>query len=136
MVMLHVGLGVTSCGKNDYDPVTRQPNGEIYGNWKLDGYVNNGTFVRPEGSGMSECFLSLEEDGSFNGRICNWFQGEYTFNRDGEFRVIDCVQTLIWSSDSTLMFMEDQIINIKSFRLENNKLNLYYSDNDYLRYSR
>lgn len=140
-LLVGIGIAFTGCSSDDEtvtsdEAVTRLPNGEIYGKWKLDGYVDSGTFVSPESSGTSERYLSLEEDGSFNGRICNWLQGEYTFNRNGEFRIIDCVGTLIWSSDSNLMFMEDQMINIRSFRLENNELKLYYSDNDYLRFSR
>jgi len=140
-LLVGIGIAFTGCSSDDEtvtsdEAVTRLSNGEIYGKWKLDGYVDSGTFVSPESSGTSERYLSLEEDGSFNGRICNWLQGKYTFNRNGEFRIIDCVETLIWSSDSTLMFMEDQMINIRSFRLENNELKLYYSDNDYLRFSR
>ena len=136
MTLLTVDFTVISCGNNDDEVVTRQANSEIYGRWMLEGYVDNGIIVILDSCGTKNYYLSLDEDGSFNGKICNWFQGEYTFNKNGEFRIIDCVETQIWSSDSNLMFMEDQIINIRSYRLENNVLKLYYSDNDYLRFSR
>ena len=148
-LLVGIGIAFTGCSSDDEaitsdEAVTRLPNGEIYGKWKLDGYVDSGTFVCPESSGTDDCYLSLEEDGSFNAKICNWFQGEYTFNKDGDFRIIDGLGTLIWSPDSDqnissgsdLMFMEDQIINIRSYRLEKGELRLYYSDNDYLRFSR
>lgn len=136
MTLLTVDFTVISCGNNDDEVVTRQANSEIYGRWMLEGYVDNGIIVSPDSCGTNNCYLSLEEDGSFNGRICNWFQGEYTFNRNGDFRFTDCFGTQIMSLDPDLMFMEEQMAQIKSFRLEGDELRLYYSDKDYLRFTR
>lgn len=139
MALLTVDFTAISCGNNDDEAVTnvtRQVSSEIYGRWMLEGYVDNGIIVSLDSCGTKNCYLSLEKDGSFNGRICNWFQGEYTFNMDGDFHFTDCFGTQIMSLDPDLMFMEEQMTQIKSFRLEGDELRLYYSDKDYLRFTR
>lgn len=139
MALLTVDFTAISCGNNDDEAVTnvtRQVSSEIYGRWMLEGYVDNGIIVSLDSCGTKNCYLSLEKDGSFNGRICNWFQGEYTFNMDGDFHFTDCFGTQIMSLDPDLMFMEEQMTQIKSFWLEGGELRLYYSDEDYLRLTR
>lgn len=64
--------------------------------------------------------------------------GEYSFSREGEFLILSCISTLVLSTDSDLMFMEEQIgkKKIVSFEVDGNNLKLFYSKNDYLKFSR
>ena len=128
---------MTACGSDD-EIDTGQNISALYGRWVLQGNVSNGNFVSYENSGTGECYLILEKDGSFNGRFCNQLQGEYSYSQNGEFLITNCISTMIWSTDSVLMFMEEKIgkMEISSFALEGNSLKLYYSKNDYLKFSR
>ena len=136
-MLLMTSLVVLSCGSDD-EIDTGQNFNALYGRWVLLGYVSNGNYVDYEDSGTKECYLLLEKDGSYNGRFCNSLKGEYSFNQNGEFFILSCISTMIWSTDSELMFMEEQIgqKKIRSFEIEGNYLKLYYSQNDYLKFSR
>jgi len=137
VIMLMTSLVVESC-RSDDETDTGQNFSELYGKWILLGYVSNGTFISYENSGAKECYLILEENRSYNGRFCNSLQGEYSFNQNGEFRFLDGTSTMIWSTDPDLMFMEEQIREgkVRSFEIDGNSLKLYYSPNDYLKFSR
>lgn len=137
VMMLMTTLVVMSCGSDD-EPITRQNSSAPYGKWILLGYVSNGNFVSYEDSGTRDCYLQLEEDGSYNARMCNSLQGNYSYSKNGEFRFLDGISTMVWSTDPDLMFMEEQIRedHIRSFEIEGNILKLYYSKNDYLQFSR
>ena len=137
VMLLMTSLVVLSCASDD-EIDTGENFRMLYGRWVLLGYVSNGNYVDYEDSGTKECYLLLEEDGSYNGRFCNSLQGEYSFNQNGEFLILSCISTMIWSTDSELMFMEEQIgqKKIRSFEMEGNCLKLYYSKNDYLKFSR
>lgn len=135
VVLLTTCLTVMSCG-NDDEPITRQDISAPYGRWTLLGYVSDGNFVRYEVSGTRDCYLLLEEDGSYNARFCNLFEGEYAFCQNGEFRFLGGISTEMWSTNSNLMFMEEQLRNVTSYDIEGSSLKLYYSQNDYLKFSR
>lgn len=137
VMLLMTNLIVMSCGSDD-EVDTGQNFSALYGRWVLQGYVSNGNFVSYEDRETRDCYLLLEEGGNYYGQICNSLQGEYSFNQNGEFHILSCISTLIWSTDSDLMFMEEQIgeKKIRSFAIEGNSLKLYYSQNDYLKFSR
>ena len=135
VMMLMTTLVVMSCGSDD-EPVTRQNSSAPYGKWILLGYVSNGNFVSYEDSGTRDCYLQLEEDGSYNARMCNSLQGNYSYSKNGEFRFLDGISTAVLSTDADLMFMEEQIGKVRSFEIEGNVLRLYYSFDDYLKFSR
>lgn len=137
VMMLMTNLVVMSCGSDD-EPVTRQNSSAPYGKWILLGYVSNGNFVSYENSEAMDCYLLLEEDGSYRGQFCNSLQGNYSYSQNGEFRFLDGISTAVLSTDADLMFMEEQIRedHIRSFEIEGNILKLYYSKNDYLQFSR
>ena len=136
-MLLMTSLVVMSCSSDD-EIDTGQDLSALYGRWELQGYVSNGKFVSCEKIGARDCYLVLEEDGNYHGQFCNRMDGEYSFSLEGEFLILSCISTQIWSTDSDLMFMEEQIgkMKIKSFAFEGNCLNLYYSPNDYLKFSR
>lgn len=137
VMLLMASLVVLSCGSDD-EIDTGRDFSALYGRWVLQGYVSNGNFVSCEKSGTGDCYLFLEEDGNYHGQFCNRMDGEYSFSREGEFLILSCISTLVWSTDSDLMFMEEQIgkKKIRSFEIEGNSLKLYYSKNDYLKFSR
>lgn len=134
-MLLMTSLVVMSCRSDDEKDIEQNVSA-LYGRWVLQGYVSKGNFISYENSGAGECYLILEKDGKFNGQFCNQLQGEYSSNKKGEFHILSCFSTQVWSTDSDLMFMEDQIMIIRSFELEGNDLRLYYSTNDYLKFSR
>lgn len=135
VMLLMSSLAVMSCGSDD-ETEKEENYSALYGRWVLLGYVSNGNIVSHENSGTGDCYLILDKDENFNGKFCNWFQGKYSFSRNGEFHILDGITTQIRSTDSNLMFMEEQLINIRSFEIEGNNLRLYYSTNDYLKFSR
>ena len=132
VMLLMSSLAFMSCGSDD-ETEKEENYSALYGRWALLGYVSNGNFVS---SNYNKSYLSLQEDGIVNGEFCNEFSGKYSFSRNGEFHILDGITTQIWSTDSNLMFMEEQLINIRSFEIEGNNLRLYYSTNDYLKFSR
>jgi len=132
VMLLVTSLVVMSCGSDDETEKVENYS-ELYGRWALLGYVSNGNFVSNKYSGS---YLSLQENGIFNGEFCNEFSGKYSFIRDGEFHILDCFSTQVYSTDADIMFMEEQLINIRSFEIEGDILKLYYSTNDYLKFSR
>ena len=132
VMLLMSSLAFMSCGSDD-ETEKEENYSALYGRWALLGYVSNGNFVSNKYSGS---YLSLQENGIFNGEFCNEFSGKYSFSRDGEFHILDCFSTKMYSTDADIMFMEDQLINIRSFEIEGNILRLYYSTNDYLKFSR
>lgn len=134
VMMLMTNLVVMSCGSDD-EPVTRQNSSAPYGKWTLLGYVSNGNFVSYENSEAKDCYLLLEEDGSYRGQFCNLLKGEYSFSQNGEFRFLDGISTAVLSTDADLMFMEEQIGKVRSFEIDGNVLKLYYSLDDYLKFS-
>ena len=135
VMLLMTNLVVMSCGSDD-EPVTRQISSAPYGKWTLLGYVSDGNFVSYENSEAKDCYLLLEENGSYRGQFCNLLQGEYSFSQNGEFRFLDGISTAVLSSDADLMFMEEQIGKVRSFEIDGNILKLYYSPDDYLQFSR
>lgn len=137
VLLLMTSLVVMSCGSDD-DVDSERDLSTLYGRWVLQGYVSNGNTIFYENRGIRDCYLFLKEDGNFDGQFCNQLQGEYSFNQNGDFLIISCVSTMIWSTDSVLMFMEEQIgkMKISSFALEGDCLNLYFSPKDYLKFTR
>ena len=132
VMLLMSSLAVMSCGSDD-ETEKEENYSALYGRWALLGYVSNGNFVS---SNYDKSYLSLQEDGVFIGQFCNEFSGKYSFSRDGEFHFLDCFSTQVMSTDADIMFMEEQLINLRSFEIEGNILRLYYSTNDYLKFSR
>ena len=132
VMLLLSSLAVMSCGSDD-ETENEENYSALYGRWALLGYVSNGNFVSNKYSGS---YLLLQEDGIFNGEFCNQFSGKYSFSRDGEFQILDGYSTMVYSTDADIMFMEEQLINLRSFEIEGNILRLYYSTNDYLKFSR
>ena len=132
VMLLMSSLAVMSCGSDD-ETENEENYSALYGKWALLGYVSNGNFVSNKYSGS---YLLLQEDGIFNGEFCNQFSGKYSFSRDGEFQILDGYSTMVYSTDADIMFMEEQLINLRSFEIEGNILRLYYSTNDYLKFSR
>ena len=132
VMLLMSSLAFMSCGSDD-ETEKEENYSALYGRWALLGYVSNGNFVSNKYSGS---YLSLQENGIFNGEFCNEFSGKYSFSRDGEFHILDCFSTQVMSTDADIMFMEEQLINLRSFEIEGNILRLYYSPNDYLKFSR
>lgn len=132
VMLLMSSLAVMSCGSDD-ETENEENYSALYGRWALLGYVSNGNFVSNKYSGS---YLLLQEDGIFNGEFCNQFSGKYSFSRDGEFQILDGYSTMVYSTDADIMFMEEQLINLRSFEIEGNILRLYYSTNDYLKFSR
>ena len=132
VMLLMSSLAFMSCGSDD-ETEKEENYSALYGKWALLGYVSNGNFVSNKYSGS---YLLLQEDGIFNGEFCNEFSGKYSFSRDGEFQILDGYSTMVYSTDADIMFMEEQLINLRSFEIEGNILRLYYSTNDYLKFSR
>lgn len=137
VMLLMTNLIVTSCS-SDNEIDTRQNFSMLYGKWVLQGYVSNGDFVSFEKSETGDCYLLLEENGNYNGRFCNSVQGEYSYSQNGEFLIQSCISTMVWATDSDIMFVEEKIgkKEIRSFETDGNSLRLYYSPSDYLRFSR
>lgn len=123
-------VGMTGCD-NDDNPVDHPVNVNLYGEWMLQGYGSDSNFTD-----AVHGHLILKEDSTFEGGIVNELFGTYTFNSNGEFTITECWGTMMYSVNHDYNFMEEQITEckIKSFRLLDKELRLYYSSDEYLKF--
>ena len=136
LLVAAMALCVQSCSSDDEVGTEINKIPAPYGNWLLLGYGSDDDFTGMENIWARDCFLVLDEDGKFEGEICNNFFGTYIFKDSGEFSVTDCKGTLLLSTNPHVEFMEDQLCggNIKSYRIINDELRLYYSADEYLKF--
>ena len=132
--VLMVVVGISSCNSESDNPDSFR--GSLYGEWRLVGWNDGGTWFEVDTNYVSHRRLSIEipvADVVTAYSIANeiWL---------GEMKVIG--NQLIFSEDNRGMtqvgcsimeshFFEDHIFQIKSYQLDRDKLKLYYSDDDY-----
>ena len=68
----------------------------------------------------------------------NYLIGSYTFKEDGEFKITSCGGSKIDIINRHANFIENQVRSrlIKSYRVTNEELRLYYSSDEYLKFRR
>lgn len=131
-------VGISSC--NSESDNLNSIRVSLYGEWRLVGWNDGGTWFEVDTNYVSHRRLSIEipvGDVVKAYSIANeiWL---------GEMTVIG--NQLIFSEDNRGMtqvgcsimesnFFEDHIFQIKSYQLNKNKLKLYYSDDDYLMFT-
>ena len=135
--LLLAGVVIAGCSSSD-DEVGEGRIPAPYGNWLLLGYGSDDNFTGKENNWKSDLYLVLDENGDLKGWIGNELFGTYTFNEDGEFTVTRCGGTKVLADNPHINFVEDQVrgCHIKSYRVTNEELRLYYSSDEYLKFRR
>jgi len=136
MMGMLLSLGLLCACSSDDDVVQSEESRAqaLYGKWQVLGYGSDDNFTAKENNWTEHCFLIFKEDGSFEGWIDNDLIGTYTFKENGEFTVTRCGGTLVLSTNPHIVFMEEQVRErkIKSYKLLDNELRLFYSSSEYL----
>jgi len=131
-------LSILSCNSDSDNDFKSEVNNTtaLFGKWLLLGYGSDDNFIGKESNWTDHCFLVLKEDGKFEGKIGNEFIGTYTFKTNGEFDVTDCRGTCILFVNPHIVFMEEQVcdLKIKSYKLLDDELKLFYSSSEYLKF--
>ena len=130
-----LSLGLFSACSSDEDVQSEESTAQaLYGKWLVLGYGSDDNFTAKENNWTNDYFLILKEDGSLEGWIGNDLIGAYTFKENGEFTVTWCGGSKSLPTNPHIVFMEDQLRcrKIKSYKLSNDELKLFYSSSEYL----
>ena len=130
-----LSLGLFSACSSDEDVQSEESTAQaLYGKWQVLGYGSDDNFTAKENNWTGHPFLIFKEDGSFEGWIDNDLVGTYTFKENGEFTITRCGGTKVLSTNPHIVYMEEQVWGkkIKSYKLLDNELRLFYSESEYL----
>ena len=136
LLVAAMALCVQSCSSDDEVGTEINKIPAPYGNWLLLGYGSDDDFTGKENIWKNDYFLILDNNGNLEADFGNYLFGTYTFKENGEFTVISCMGSKSLSANPHINFMEDQVRNrnIKSYRVTNDELRLYYSADEYLKF--
>ena len=131
--LLMMAVGMSSCNSENDNPNSIR--GSLYGEWRLVGWNDGGTWFEVDTNYVSHRHLSIEIP--VTGVVMAYSMANEILL--GEMTVIG--NQLIFSGDRIMtqvgcfimesMFFEKHIFQIKSYQLDGDKLKLYYSDDDY-----
>lgn len=135
LLVAATALSIQSCNSDD-DVQSEGSCTPPYGKWLLLGYGSDKNYIGKENNWTENCFLILQENGSLEGNIGNDFVGMYTFTVNGEFAIYNFRGSLDLFTNPHIVFIEDQICGckIKSYKLSDNELKLFYSSSEYLKF--
>jgi hypothetical protein len=105
--------------------------------WKLTGFVINGNAKAPEQDSNNSYWLLFKNDNTLEGKSsANFLGGTYEINyQTSSFQITNLGGTEIYEQPDGRFFIES-LMTIRSFELQEDTLKLYYSETDYLRFSR
>ena len=135
MMGMLLSLGLLCACSSDEDVQSEENTAQaLYGKWLVLGYGSDDNFTAEENNWTGHRFLIFKEDGSFEGWIDNDLVGTYTFKENGEFAVTKCGGTQVESTNPHIVYMEEQVWGkkIKTYKLLDNELRLFYSESEYL----
>lgn len=135
IAMLMTLLGITGCGNTEDVTFDATPKGSIYGEWRLEGWNEQGTWFEVDTNYVSHRHLSIEipKEGYVTAysMVNEIFVGLLTLNGNKMLFYDGGGSTKVYCSFEENLFFEDHICDIKSYQLEGNQLKLFYSDIDY-----
>lgn len=138
---------VASAGMAAYDEVDNPDSGNIieneslYGEWRLVGWYDEGTWFKVDTNYVSHQHLSIEF--KENGYVGAWSMvneitvGQLTLN--GNDMVWDTTHrgtTMVGCDIMENNFFEDHIFDIRYFQISGKQLKLYYTDEDYFTFTK
>ena len=131
--VLMVVVGISSCNSESDNPDSFR--GSLYGEWRLVGWNDGGTWFEVDTNYVSHRRLSIEipvADVVTAYSIANeiWL-GEMTVIGNRLIFNGDQIMTKVGCSIMESYFFEEHIFQIRSYQLDRDKLKLYYSDDDY-----
>ena len=131
--VLMMVVGMSSCNYESDNPNSIRVS--LYGEWRLVGWNDGGTWYEVDTNYVSRRHLSIEipvGDVVKAYSIANeiWL-GEMTVIGNRLIFNGDQIMTLVGCDIMESNFFEDHISQIKSYQLDRDKLKLYYSDDDY-----
>lgn len=136
LLVAAMALCVQSCSSDDEVGTEINKIPAPYGNWLLLGYGSDDDFTGKENIWKNVYFLILDDNGNLEADIGQYLYGTYTFKENGEFTVTSCMGTEDEPTDPHIIFLIGQVKgrNIKSYRVTNDELRLYYSADEYLKF--
>lgn len=136
LLVAAMALCVQSCSSDDEVGTEINKIPAPYGNWLLLGYGSDDDFTGKENIWKNDYFLILDDNGNLEADIGQYLYGTYTFKENGEFTVTSCMGTKDEPTDPHIIFLIGQVKgrNIKSYRVTNDELRLYYSADEYLKF--
>ena len=135
-VILATLLGMTACD-NEENSISNNANAResIYGEWRLVGWYDQGTWFEVDTNYVSHRSLSIEipEEGVpiAHSLVNEIYLGELTVDGNELHFGAGRGQTKVGCDMMESVFFENHIYDIKSYQLEGNLLRLYYSDADF-----
>lgn len=136
ILMLIAVYGMTGCGNEDnIHSYNVNPAESLYGEWRLVGWNDGGTWFEIDANYVGHQSLSIEipDEGVVKAYsvVNKAFLGEMTIKGNELLFSGEKLITMIGCDIMESNFFDKHILSIRSYQIYGNLLRLYYSDNDY-----